>query len=97
MAEKYQSSGKKSNRKFEVWGAKQLAMHLPLPLVEVWEELQPQVEHLTGFAGLKIVRAVIEDEVTQRVGPPHRPERRRARCAGGVSRATWCSAGRRWR
>ena len=53
MAEKYQSRGKKSNRKFKVLGAKQLAMHLPLPLVEVWEELQPQVEHLTGLAGLK--------------------------------------------
>jgi transposase-like protein len=74
MAEKYQSSGKKSNRKFEVLGAKQLAMHLPLPLVEVWEELQPQVEHLTGLAGLKIIRAVIEDEVTRRVGPRHHPE-----------------------
>jgi hypothetical protein len=48
MAEKYQSSGKKSNRKFEVLGAKQLAKHLPLPLVEVWEQLQPEVEHLTG-------------------------------------------------
>ena len=53
MAEKYQSRGKKANRKFEVLGAKRLAMHLPLPLVEVWEELQPQVEHLTGLAGLK--------------------------------------------
>jgi putative transposase len=74
MAEKYQSRGKKSNRKFEVLGARQLAMHLPLPLVEVWEELQPQVEHLTGLAGLKIIRAVIEDEVTRRVGPRHHPE-----------------------
>jgi hypothetical protein len=74
MAMRYQSSAKKSNRKFEVVGARQLAVHLPLPLVEVWEELQPEVEHLTGLAGLKIIRAVIEDEVTRRVGPRHRPD-----------------------
>ena len=73
MAMKYQSSAKKSNRKFEVVGEKQMAVHLPLPLVEVWEELQPQVEQLTGLAGLKIIRAVIEDEVTRRVGPRHHP------------------------
>src|ERR1019366_9538766 len=51
-----------------------LAGGLPLPLVELWEELQPQVEYLTGLAGLKIIHAVIEDEVTRRVGPPHRPD-----------------------
>ena len=73
MAEKYQSSAKKSTRKFAVVGNRQLAMHLPLPLVEAWEELQPEVEHLTGIAGLKIIRAVIEDEVTRRVGPRHQP------------------------
>ena len=74
MAMRYQSSAKKSNRKFEVLGAKQLAVHLPLPLVELWEELQPQVEQLTGLAGLKIIRAVIEDEVTRRVGPRYQPD-----------------------
>ena len=51
-----------------------MAVRLPLPLVEVWEELQPEVEHLTGLAGLKIIRAVIEDEVTRRVGPRHQPD-----------------------
>ncbi len=74
MAERYQTSAKKSTKKFEFVGDRQLAVHLPLPLVEVWEELQPQVEHLTGLAGLKIIRAVIEDEVTRRVGPRHQPE-----------------------
>src|SRR6187397_694281 len=74
MAEKYQSRGKKSNRKFEVLGAKRLAMHLPLPLVEVWEELQPQVERPNRAGGIEIIRAVIEDEVTRRVGPRHHPE-----------------------
>ncbi|MGI0080786.1 MAG: IS256 family transposase [Nitrososphaerales archaeon] len=55
-------------------GKKELAVALPLPLVEVWEQLQPEVEHLTGMAGLKIIRAVIEDEVTRRVGPRYQPD-----------------------
>ncbi len=74
MAERYQSSAKKSMRKFQVVGERQLAVRLPLPLVEVWEELQPRVEQLTGEAGLQILRAILEDEVTRRVGPPHRPD-----------------------
>ena len=49
-------------------------MRLPLPLVEVWEELQAEVERLTGEAGLQILRAILEDEVTRRVGPPHQPD-----------------------
>jgi hypothetical protein len=32
--------------------------------------LQPEVEQLTGLAGLKIIRTVIEDEVTRRVAVP---------------------------
>jgi len=74
MADRYQSSAKKSTKKFEVMGSKEVAVRLPLPLVEVWEELQPEVEHLTGLAGLKIIRAVIEDEVMRRVGPRHQPD-----------------------
>jgi hypothetical protein len=74
MADRYQSSAKKSTKKFEVMGRKEVAVRLPLPLVEVWEELQPEVEHLTGLAGLKIIRAVIEDEVMRRVGPRHQPD-----------------------
>ena len=73
MAEKYQRCAKKSTKKFELLGRREVAVRLPLPLVEVWEELQPEVEHLTGLAGLKIIRAVIEDEVTRRVGPRYRP------------------------
>jgi hypothetical protein len=42
MAEKYQRCAKKSTKKFEVLGSKEMAMRLPLPLVEVWEELQPR-------------------------------------------------------
>jgi transposase-like protein len=74
MAEKYQTGARKSTKKFEVLGRKELAVDLPLPLVEVWEELQPEVEHLTGLAGLQIIRAVIEDEVLRRVGPRHHPD-----------------------
>jgi transposase-like protein len=59
--------------KFEVIGGRELAMRLPLPLVEVWEELQAEVERLTGAAGLEILRAILEDEVSRRVGPPYRP------------------------
>jgi len=73
MAEKYQTCAKKSTKKFEVVGRKELAVSVPLPLVEVWEELQPQVEQLTGLAGLQIIRAVIEDEVMRRVGPRYQP------------------------
>jgi hypothetical protein len=36
--------------------------------------LQAQVEQLTGEAGLRIIGAILENEVTRRVGPPHRPE-----------------------
>jgi len=73
MAEKYQRCAKKSTKKFEVVGGKEALLRMPLPLVEVWEELQPEVEHLTGLAGLKIIGAVIEDEVTRRVGPRYQP------------------------
>lgn len=74
MKKTYQGTQNKSKRKFQLVGDRQLAVHVPLPLVEVWEELQPQVEHLTGLAGLKIIRAVIEEEVTRRVGPRHQPD-----------------------
>src|SRR4029450_9026735 len=48
-------------------------MRVPLPMAEVWAEMQAQVEQLTGQAGLRILRAILEEEVTRRVGPPHRP------------------------
>jgi len=48
-------------------------VQVPLPLAEVWAELQTQVEELTGQAGLQILRAILENEVTHRVGPPNRP------------------------
>ena len=74
MRKTYQGTSSKSKPKFQLVGNRQLVVHVPLPLVEVWEELQPEVEHLTGMAGLQILRAVIEDEVTRRVGPRYQPD-----------------------
>jgi hypothetical protein len=68
----YQSKAKKS-REFEVVGGRELLLQLPMPLVEVWEELQARVEQLAGEAGLKILHGILEEEVRQRVGPPRRP------------------------
>jgi len=69
----YQGTEDKSKRKFEVLGKRELLVQVPLPMAEVWEELQAEVEHLTGEAGLRIIGAILENEVTQRVGPWHHP------------------------
>jgi hypothetical protein len=50
-------------------------------MAEVWAEMQAHVEELTGQAGLQILRAVLENAVTRRVGPPHRPNPRAGCCA----------------
>src|SRR5579864_5906994 len=42
-------------------------------MAAVWAEMQARVEELAGQAGLQILRAILENEVTRRVGPPHRP------------------------
>lgn len=73
MRNRYQSKARKS-RQFEVLEGRELVVRLPLPLAEVWQELQAEVERLAGETGLKILRAILEDEVTQRVGPPHHPD-----------------------
>jgi putative transposase len=70
---KYQRKDHKSNHKFEVFQGQELMVQVPLPIAEVWAEMQAQVEELTGQAGLQILRAILENEVTHRVGPPHRP------------------------
>jgi len=70
----YQGTPEKSKHNFAVLGKQELLVEVPLPLIEVWEELQPEVEHLTGMAGLQIIRVVIEEEVTRRVGPRHHPQ-----------------------
>jgi hypothetical protein len=77
---KYQRKDRKSNHKFEVVGGQELLellVRMPLPIAEVWAEMQAQVEELTGQAALQILRAILENEVTHRVRPPHRPQNRR--------------------
>jgi hypothetical protein len=69
----YQRKAHKSNHKFEVVGGQELLVRVPLPMAEVWAEMQAQVEELAGQAGLQILRAILENEVSRRVGPPHRP------------------------
>jgi len=70
---KYQRKERKSNHKFAVVRGQELLVQVPLPMAEVWAEIQTQVEELTGQAGLQILHAILENEVTRRVGPPHRP------------------------
>jgi len=69
----YQSQARKSS-KFKVVGGRELLLQLPMPLWEAWEELHACVEELAGEAGLKILHGILEEEVRQRVGPPHRPD-----------------------
>jgi putative transposase len=80
MGKEYQRSGVKSSspgkqqRKFEVVNGGELSVRLPLPMVEVLGDLQAEVERLTGEAGLKILRAVLEDEVLRKVGSRYQPD-----------------------
>jgi len=80
VRKKYQSKERKSIPKFEVVAGQELQVQVqvqvPLPMAEVWAEMQAQVEDLAGQAGLQILRAILENEVTRRVGPPHRPNSR---------------------
>ncbi len=73
MRNRYQRRARKSN-KFEVVAGRELALRVPLPLVEMWADLQAGVERRTGLAGLHILQAILEGEVRQRVGPPYQPE-----------------------
>jgi hypothetical protein len=59
---KYQRKDRKSNHKFEVIRGQELLVRVPLPMAEVWAEMQAQVEELTGQAGLQILRAILENE-----------------------------------
>jgi hypothetical protein len=50
---KYQRKQRKSNHKFQIVRGQVLMVQVPLPIAEVWRELQTQVEELTGQAGLQ--------------------------------------------
>jgi hypothetical protein len=41
---KYQRKGRKSNHKLEVVGGQELLVRVPLPIAEVWAEMQAQPE-----------------------------------------------------
>lgn len=74
MSKTYQGTQSKAKQKFAVLGNEKLLLEMPLPMIEVWEELQAQVEQLTGQAGLQIIGTILAEEVARRVGPPHRPD-----------------------
>ena len=53
MRNKYQRKYRKFNHKFEIVRGQELLVRVPLPMAEVWAEMQAQVEQLTGQAGLQ--------------------------------------------
>ena len=61
MRNKYQRKERKSNHKFEVVEGRELLVQVPLPMAEVWAEMQAKVEELAGQAGLQILRAILEN------------------------------------
>jgi hypothetical protein len=67
----YQRKDHKSNHKFKLVGERELVVSLPM--AELWVETQAQVEELTGRARMPILRAILENEIIRRLGPPHRP------------------------
>ena len=58
MRKNYQRKDRKSNHKFEIVRGQELLVRVPLPMAEVWAELQAHVEELTGQAGLREIRRV---------------------------------------
>jgi hypothetical protein len=48
VRKKYQRKNSKSNHKFEVVQGQELLVRVPLPMAEVWAEMQAQVQELTG-------------------------------------------------
>ena len=73
MRKNYERKERKSNHTFEVVRGQELLVRVPLPMAEVWAEMQAKVDELTGQAALQILRSILENEVTRRVGSPHRP------------------------
>ena len=96
MRNKYQREVRKSNHKLEIVRGQELLVRVPLPMAEVWAEMQAQVEQLTGQAGLQILRAILEDEVTRRVRTSASTVSRRRLCALGQAaglRSIWRTEG----
>jgi hypothetical protein len=79
-----------------VIGKRELPVQEPFPMVEVWEELQAQVEHWTGDAGQRIIDAILEDELARPVGQPPQARSGVARCELGTpagARGVWRAEG----
>ena len=74
-----------------------MSFQVSLPLVEGWKELQPRVERLSGEAGMQILRAILEDEVTRRARPPHRPGPESGAVRWGRQPGYVIFGGRKWR
>jgi hypothetical protein len=49
---KYRRKVCKSNHKFEIVQGQELLVRVPLPMAEMWAEMQARVEELNGQAGL---------------------------------------------
>ena len=96
MRKNYQRKARKSNHKFEVVGGQELLVRVPLPMAEVWAEMQAQVEELAGQAGLQILRAILENEVNRRVGPSHRPNPSAGCVRWASSQVLWSLLGRKF-
>ena len=50
MRNNYQRKDRKSNHKFEVVGGQELMVRVPLPMAEVWAEMQAHVEQRNSVA-----------------------------------------------
>jgi hypothetical protein len=61
VRKKYQRKQRKSNHKLQIVQGPESMVQVPLPIAEVWSELQTPVEEPTGQAGLQILRAILEN------------------------------------
>ena len=59
MKKKYQRKERKSNHKFEIVRGRELLVQVPLPLGELWAEMQAQVEELRHFGGNAVNQALV--------------------------------------
>ncbi len=88
--------GRKSTKKFEVMGStRKWQLQLPLPLVVLRRSCSRKWNTVV-LAGLKIIRAVIEDEVMRQVGPRHRPNAASSCLRWGQQSGYVVFAGRKW-
>ena len=92
MRKKYQRQERKSNHKFEVVGGQELTVRVPLPMAEMWVEMQAQVEQLGCRFCERFWRRTSLAESAHHIG--RIPAL--AACAGGSSRVMWFLVDRRF-